>query len=79
VGKNRYSLDEIGLPEGGQLIVDLTNVQMTPAEYRSLVNAVQATVVGHLARQADNAKIVAVSLLPNNNGQEPEPPPPPKN
>jgi hypothetical protein len=65
---------------GGYLSIDLTNVEMSGDEMRTLVSALQATVVTHLARVSAESRVVTISLLPGNNGfrpePEPEPPPP---
>jgi hypothetical protein len=55
---------------------------MSADEQQELLRAVQATVVAHLARHSAVAKVVTISMSPNN-GQDPqprpEPPPPPRN
>jgi hypothetical protein len=67
---------------GGHLCIDLTNIEMSADEQQELLRAVQATVVAHLARHSAVAKVVTISMSPNN-GQDPqprpEPPPPPRN
>jgi len=62
---------------GGSLCIDLTYVKMSGSELRSLVSAVQATVVEHLARQSAASNVVTISMMPTNNGFAPRPPPPP--
>lgn len=51
---------------GGQLCVDLTNIEMTGAQQQELLQAVQTIVVGYLARQFAGAKLVSISMAPNN-------------
>ncbi|MBY0332531.1 MAG: hypothetical protein K2X49_17895 [Acetobacteraceae bacterium] len=64
---------------GGHLCIDLTKVQMTGEERRDLLDAIQETVVSHLARISARANVVTISMLPDNNGERerPKPPPPP--
>lgn len=51
---------------GGHLCIDLTNIEMTGAQQQELLQAVQATVVKHLARQFASAKVVTISMAANN-------------
>ncbi|GEP54661.1 hypothetical protein [Reyranella soli] len=51
---------------GGHLCIDLTNIEMTGAQQQELLQAVQATVVKHLARQFASAKVITISMAPNN-------------
>jgi len=67
--KNRGALT------GGHLCIDLTNIEMSGEEQQSLLRAVQTTVVAHLARQSAVAKVVTISMAPNNGfepAQEPD-------
>ena len=60
---------------GGHLCIDLTNIEMSGDDQQDLLRAVQATVVAHLARQSAMAKVVTISMSPNNGfrpGEEPE-------
>jgi hypothetical protein len=50
----------------GHLCIDLTNIEMTAVQQQELLQAVQATVVKHLARQFAAAKVVTISMAPNN-------------
>ena len=76
---------QVGL-RGGLLSIDLTDIEMTAAQQQELLQEVQATVVGHLARQFAATKVVAISMSPNNGTQpnqpkptpSPEPDPPPR-
>lgn len=61
---------------GGHLCIDLTYVKMSGNDLRSLVSAVQATVVEHLARQSLASNVVTISMMPTNNGFAPIPTPP---
>ena len=58
---------------GGHLCIDLTNVEMTGDQQQGLLRAVQATVVGYLARQSAVSKVVTISMSPNNGQREDEP------
>ena len=68
----------------GHLCIDLSHVEMSGDQQQDLLHAVQATVVGHLAKVASQYKVVTITLGPNN-GQRPKPeeappaptPPPP--
>jgi hypothetical protein len=65
----------------GHLCIDLTHVHMTGDAQRELLQAVEATVVEHLARVSREYKVVTITMAPNN-GTKPRPeeaPPPPKN
>jgi hypothetical protein len=50
---------------GGHLCIDLTNIEMTTDDQQALLAAVQETVVAHLARHSEPAKVVTISLAPN--------------
>lgn len=50
---------------GGHLCIDLTNIEMSADDQQALLAAVQATVVAHLARHDEQAKVVTISLAPN--------------
>ena len=58
---------------GGHLWIHLTNVEMTGDQQQGLLRAVQATVVGYLARQSAVSKVVTISMSPNNGQREDEP------
>jgi len=49
---------------GGQLCIDLANLEMSAEQQQELLLAVQTTVVKHLASRS--TKVVAISLSPNN-------------
>jgi len=62
----------------GHLCIDLSHVEMSGNHQQELLQAIQATVVAHLAKVASHYKVVTISLGPNN-GQRPKPdeaPPP---
>jgi len=50
---------------GGHLCIDLTNIEMSADDQQALLAAVQQTVVDHLARHSELAKVVTISLAPN--------------
>ena len=50
---------------GGHLCIDLTNVEMSTDDQQALLAAVQQTVIDHLARHSEPAKVVTISLAPN--------------
>jgi hypothetical protein len=50
---------------GGQLCIDLANLEMSAEQQQELLLAVQTTVVKHLASRAAT-KIVAITMSPNN-------------
>ena len=58
---------------GGHLCIDLTNIEMTGDQQQGLLRAVQATVVGYLARQSAVSKVVTISMSPNNGQDEDQP------
>lgn len=64
----------------GHLHIDLSHVQLSGNAQRTLLQAVQATVVTHLAQAASHVKVVTISLSQNNGAERPEeapaPPPP---
>ena len=51
---------------GGHICVDLQNIEMTGDQQRELLRAVEEVVVRHLARIAAGAKIVTITMGPNN-------------
>ena len=51
---------------GGHLCVDLTNITMSPEDQQGLLSAIQETVVSYLAERSEAAKVVTISLSPNN-------------
>ena len=55
---------------GGHLCIDLTNIEMTADEQQDLLRAVQATVVGYLARHSAVSRVVTISMSPNNGQRE---------
>ena len=64
---------------GGQLCIDLANLEMSAEQQQELLLAVQTTVVKHLASRSA-IKVVAISMSPNNGykpldepDREPEP------
>jgi hypothetical protein len=50
---------------GGHLCIDLTNIEMSTDDQQALLAAVQQTVIDHLARHSEPAKVVTISLAPN--------------
>jgi hypothetical protein len=50
---------------GGHLCIDLTNIEMLPEDQQDLLAAVQATIVEYLARRSEVAKVVTISMAPN--------------
>ena len=63
---------------GGQLCIDLANLEMSAEQQQELLRAVQTTVVKHLASRSAT-KVVAITMSPNNGDEahldEPEPSP----
>lgn len=57
---------------GGHLCIDLTNIEMTSEQQQGLLRAVQATVVGYLAKQSAISRVVTISMAPNNGQDEEE-------
>ena len=57
---------------GGHLCIDLTNIEMSPSDQQELLAAVQATVVAHLARHSEAAKVVTISMAPSNGYRQAE-------
>jgi hypothetical protein len=51
---------------GGHLCIDLTNIEMSADDQQDLLAAIQATVVAHLASRSEVAKVVTISMSPNN-------------
>lgn len=51
---------------GGQLCIDLANLEMSAEQQQDLLLAVQATVIGHLASRPAATKVVAITMSPNN-------------
>jgi hypothetical protein len=49
---------------GGQLCIDLANLEMSAEQQQELLLAVQTTVVKHLASRS--TKVVAITMSPNN-------------
>ena len=68
-----HTMGERAALTGGHLCIDLTNIEMTGDQQQDLLRAVQATVVGYLARQSAVSKVVAISMSPNNGQREDEP------
>lgn len=58
---------------GGHLCIDLTNIEMTGEQQQGLLRAVQATVVGYLAKQSAISRVVTISMAPNNGQDEQQP------
>ena len=56
---------------GGHLCVDLTNIEMSSDDQQGLLSAIQATVVSYLAERSEAAKVVTISLSPNNGQRAP--------
>ena len=50
---------------GGQLCIDLANLEMSAEQQQELLLAVQTTVVRHLASRSAT-KVVAITMSPNN-------------
>ena len=50
---------------GGQLCIDLANLEMSAEQQQELLLAVQTTVVKHLASRSAT-KVVAITMSPNN-------------
>jgi hypothetical protein len=50
---------------GGQLCIDLANLEMSAEQQQELLVAVQTTVVKHLASRSAT-KVVAITMSPNN-------------
>jgi hypothetical protein len=59
---------------GGHLCIDLSNIEMSDEDQQDLLRAVQTTVVAHLARQSASAKVITITMSPNN-GTRPTPEP----
>jgi len=53
----------------GHLHIDLSHVQLSGNDQQTLLRAVQATVVTHLAQAASHFKVVTISLSQNNGAQ----------
>lgn len=51
---------------GGQLCIDLANLEMSAEQQQDLLLAVQATVVRHLASRPAATRVVAITMSPNN-------------
>ena len=51
---------------GGHLCIDLTNIEMSADDQRNLLAAIQATVAAYLASRSEVAKVVTISMSPNN-------------
>jgi hypothetical protein len=51
---------------GGQLCIDLANLELSAEQQQDLLLAVQATVIKHLASRPAATKVVAITLSPNN-------------
>ena len=47
---------------GGHLCIDLTNIEMSADDQQALLEAVQATVMEHLARQSEAASVITISM-----------------
>ena len=62
---------------GGHLCVDLTNIEMTAEQQQGLLQAIQATVVSYLAQHSSVAKVVTISMSPNNGQDDQKPKPEP--
>lgn len=56
----------------GHLCIDLSHVELSGNDQQALLEAVQRTVIAHLARVASNYKVITISLSPNN-GQRQKP------
>jgi hypothetical protein len=66
---NIQSEDSMGLRQaltGGHLCIDLTNIEMSPSDQQELLAAVQTTVVTYLSQRSEAAKVVTISMAPNN-------------
>lgn len=50
---------------GGQLCIDLANLEMSAEQQQELLLAVQTTVIRHLASRSAT-KVVAITMSPNN-------------
>ena len=54
------------ITNGGHICVDLNNIEMTGDQQRELLRAVEQVVIEHLGRMAASAKVVTITMAPNN-------------